>query len=270
MGMLIYSVGALSLLLLCTAPASALSVPAFELEKSDEAQRELGKIQNAGNRNKTSYKRVHILVEKGGSRKWPPCKGSHVKLSLELYRTTVSSVEGSSSSGGVVFEYQKDIFRDCAEGETSSSSSAYSAPDCCKDTTSVSGSSSLGQVGSFKSLLSKDNQIHAEASVKLPLTATGAGGNAKLTAVISFTLDCVKSTVSQSTLSTENCYGDDCITIESDSAAYSCTTRGGDATIAGTIDVQGTNVKFDLASLPAGYFRSANAQLSTDSTTAVA
>ncbi|KAG5175683.1 hypothetical protein JKP88DRAFT_216648, partial [Tribonema minus] len=67
MGMLIYSVGALSLLLLCTAPASAVSVPAFELEKSDEAQRELVKIQKAGDRNKTTYKHVHILVEKGGS-----------------------------------------------------------------------------------------------------------------------------------------------------------------------------------------------------------
>eukprot|EP00611_Tribonema_gayanum_P024268 TRINITY_DN5319_c0_g1_i3.p1 TRINITY_DN5319_c0_g1~~TRINITY_DN5319_c0_g1_i3.p1 ORF type:complete len:261 (-),score=52.36 TRINITY_DN5319_c0_g1_i3:266-1048(-) len=259
MGAFTYSASALSLLALWTA-AFASDLGAFE-EK-------LPKIQNAGDWYKSSERYVRVLIEKGGSSKWPPCKGSHVRLAVSLDRNSYSGTDGNSSGSSVSVDYRKDLFRDCAEGETSATSyaSSYYAPDCCKDSTSLSGGSGIGKVGSFKALVGSGDQIHAEVSFKLPLYDDGE--NAKATAVVSFTLDCVKSYVTRDTLTSESCYGGDCISSQGKGANYSCSTRGGDATLAGTIDLQDINVKFDLANLPVGYFRSAVAKLSDASSAA--
>jgi len=227
----------------------------------------------AGDWYRREDKRAFATVQKGDGNP-TICRGQAMDLTIELRRVSeTGSGSGDYTSSSVQVQYRKSKFRDCATDEAVSTSTYYSSgtsASCCSDETTVYGYESVADAGTFTLSQDKKGLAHAKAKVEVPLydrfryptsttftTTSGGGGEPPVpvgTAVIDLRVDCVTLNQRDSTTSSESCTDGNCIIIKSQSASTRCRGRYGDATVSGTVELQGpVQLQLDLSSPPPGY-----------------
>ncbi|KAG5184228.1 hypothetical protein JKP88DRAFT_255553 [Tribonema minus] len=265
MGLLLETV---SLLLLSTSSFSLKADSNSEVQHDGAALR-FNQLATMGDWYKTTSKGVRLILEKGDVNGSSQCSGKFVEMSLHITRDTYDSnmSDETGSYSSVYFDYSKGSWRDCTDSEVTTSS-YFTSINCCSDRDSLSGSADIPEVGTFKLGLGKQQLITSTTSVKIPLFAgssTSSGETPAATAVVKFNIDCDNLINRHVTLAGDACTRGECYSTTGQQDNYWCTTKLGDATVTGTVELQGfSQPKLDLAKLPSGYTMVARADLFID------